>query len=281
VDIAVDCSIEDWRLIEPAFDPTLEESWAMFTLPVGVHHMDGDLALWYVRSRRTSSDLDRGRRQQAMMKAAWQRILDLNLLGQLGDVWDQVNETVRTDIDLPAMIDLVPLALTIETDHIASYTLRYGEEIVAGRSPDGQSILIPQREAMIAMSNQFLTPPTENQIVREQPRVEIVNASGWSELALVAADRLAWEGFVPFISEEEIPRQEWTSLIDYTGQAKGSSRETLRAVLRLRGDAVVDEPVAERQVDFRVVIGSAYRSCTHGVIEPLPPNEEDEVEFSS
>jgi len=45
IDITVDCSIEDWRLIEPDMDITVEENWERFTLWSGLHHMDGDTAL--------------------------------------------------------------------------------------------------------------------------------------------------------------------------------------------------------------------------------------------
>ncbi len=77
IDISVDCGIQDWRLKSPDLDPGKADNWAMFTLPIGVHHLDGDLALWYARSRRTSSDFDRGRRHQALLRALWQRILRL------------------------------------------------------------------------------------------------------------------------------------------------------------------------------------------------------------
>src|SRR5690606_2262066 len=40
VEVAVDCAIQDWRLREPGLDPTVEDNWEMFTLPVGVHLMD-------------------------------------------------------------------------------------------------------------------------------------------------------------------------------------------------------------------------------------------------
>lgn len=272
VEISVDCAIEDWRLIDPTLDPLLEESWAIFTLPVGVHQMDGDTALWYVRSRRTSSDIDRGRRQQAMLKALWQRILELDLLNQMDDVWTQLTETVRTDIALDEMIGLVPLALTIQSDHIASYTMRINQEIVLGTSPEGSSILVIQPEPMRNLISRFLTPPTQSQIAREQPQIEIVNASGVPELARVAADRLALEGFIPVISADSAPYQDMTQLYDFTGQTKGSSLAALQSVLRLRGDGVIVEPSANRRVDFRVVIGGAYHACTHGVIEPAPPS---------
>jgi anionic cell wall polymer biosynthesis LytR-Cps2A-Psr (LCP) family protein len=33
-----------------------------------MHQMDGDLALWYARSRLTTTDFDRGRRQQQLLQ---------------------------------------------------------------------------------------------------------------------------------------------------------------------------------------------------------------------
>lgn len=286
IELSVDCAIEDWRLIEPDLDPTLEENWELFTLPVGVHQMDGDLALWYVRSRRTSSDIDRGRRQQAVVRALWQRVVALDLPDQLSDIWGQVNEYVETDIPLGDLLDFVPLALTIDSSHIAAYTLRINQEITLGRSFDGMSILVPQPDAMAAMMQQFLTPPTQSQLVRERPSVEIVNASGFSDLAQVAADRLALEGFVPQITPEMAPTRELTLLYDFTGQTKGSSLATLQDALRLRDDRVVSEPAANRTVDFRVILGTSYESCTYGVIQPDPPltteGEADEsvIDFS-
>ena len=124
VEISVDCAIQDWRLKEPDLDQTVEENWQKFTLPVGVYQMDGDLALWYARSRKTSSDFDRGRRHQALLRALLARIRNLNLVSQLSDIWPQVMETVQTDVGLDEMIDLAPLALSLDPSRIASYTFR-------------------------------------------------------------------------------------------------------------------------------------------------------------
>ena len=68
VSMAVSCPLEEWRLLSPELDPTLEENWGRFKLEAGMHQMDGDLALWYARSRLTTTDFDRGRRQQPQAK---------------------------------------------------------------------------------------------------------------------------------------------------------------------------------------------------------------------
>jgi len=273
IELTVDCTIQDWRLSEPDLDPVIEDNWEIFTLDAGVHNMDGDLALWYVRSRRTSSDFDRGRRQQDMMRALWRRILELDLLNQLPDIWGQVTEIVETNATLEDMAGLIPLALTIDTSHIAAFTFRPNVEVTFGNSPDGFNVLVPVHPAVEELVGQIMLPPTERQLVQEHTTIEVVNGSGVPGLEQVAADRLAWEGFVPQVSEEGAAFRNYTVIYDYTGQTKGSSIEALQAILRVSDEGIVLEPDPNREVDFRVILGGMYYSCTHGVLLPNPELE--------
>lgn len=277
VEVAVDCAIQDWRLREPGLDPTIEDNWEIFTLPVGVHLMDGDLALWYARSRRTSSDFDRGRRHQALLRALWRRIRGLNLIDQISDVWPQVLETVDTNITLEDMLGFAPLALSLDTSRIASYFFRPNIEVSFWRSPEGASVLAPNRDAIATLERQMFEPPTQHQLVQEGARIEVVNASGVRDLDDVAADRLAWEGFVPVIGTPMPNYREYTVIYDYTGQTKGSSLGTLQSVLRVGNEGVIIEPDPNRMVDFRVVIGGSYYACTHAVQPPVTPTPEPEA----
>jgi LCP family protein required for cell wall assembly len=277
VELSVDCSIQDWRLREPELDPAVEENWEMYTLPVGVHTLDGDLALWYARSRRTSSDFDRGRRHQALLRALWQRVRGLNLVEQLADVWPQVLETVQTNLTLEDMLGFAPLALALDSSRIASYVFEPNVEVRFWRSPEGSSVLAPNREAIAALERLMFQPPTEHQLVREGARVEVVNASGMRGLDRVAADRLAWEGFVPTIGDPAPAYRDFTVIYDYTGQTKGSSLGTLQSVLRVGNEGLVIEPDPNRAVDFRVVIGGSYYACTHAVAPPSTPTPETEA----
>lgn len=268
VDIAVDCGIQDWRLIEPGLDPTVEENWSLYTLPVGVHTLDGDLALWYARSRRTSSDFDRGRRQQAIMRGIWRRLNELGLYTQIADVWPQILENVETNLTLGDVLQLAPLAATIDTSRLASYVLRPNQEVYSWQSPEGSSVQAINRDNMASLIAQFLLPPTENQLVQEHARIEIVNASGVADMDDVAADRIAWEGFTPLIGPAAAAYQNQTVIYDYTGQSKGSSLAVLQAILRVNDENVVIEPDGSSEVDFRVVIGGSYYACTHAVVPP-------------
>jgi len=128
---------------------------------------------------------------------------------------------------------------------------------------------MPNRDAVQSLMNHVMQPVTQHQLVREGSRVDIINGSGTGELSRVAADRLAWEGFVPTISQETASYQSGTVIYDYTGSTKGSSLGTLQAALRVDPANIVLEPNSDREVDFRVVLGGAYNSCTYQATSAL------------
>jgi polyisoprenyl-teichoic acid--peptidoglycan teichoic acid transferase len=274
IEIAVDCGIQDWRLREPELDPQVEENWEMFTLPIGIHTLDGDLALWYARSRRTSSDFDRGRRHQVILRAMYHKIRQMGLIEQIHDVWGQVTEIIETDIALDEMIALGTTALSLRPDQLASYTFRPTIEAQSWRAPDGASVQLPVQEAVEGLLQQFMSPATTLQIGQEQPHIQVINASGVNDLGWVAGERLAWEGFDVTVEQDLSLYQQQTTLIDYTGQSKGSSLAQLQSVLRVEADDVTVEPTGERAFDFRVVLGGDYYACTYNVAPPVPLDDE-------
>jgi LCP family protein required for cell wall assembly len=268
VELVVDCAIQDWRLREPTLDPAVEDNWEQYTLPVGVHTMDGDLALWYARSRRTSSDFDRGRRQQALLQGIWQRIRQLGLDTQVADVWPQLLDLVDTNMPVEAVLDLLPVALALEPAQLAHFTLHNGQEVRSWQSPEGSSVLAPNREPLRETLEQFLTPPTSNQLRANPVRVEVVNATGIRDMDRVAAWRLAWEGIIPTIAAPAPRALGYTQLIDLSGQAKASPSELVMHALNLRPAALTIAPDPGRSSDFRLIVGQDYFPCTYNVLIP-------------
>ena len=112
--ISVDCALTDWRLKDPALDPGLEESWEEYTLGIGHYRLDPYMALWYVRSRKTTTEIDRGRRQMDVLRAMWQQMQSMGLLAQIEQLWPLVTGWVDTDLSLTDMLALVPLATTLD-----------------------------------------------------------------------------------------------------------------------------------------------------------------------
>lgn len=270
VEITVDCALQDWILKAPDLDPQNEENWELLTLPVGVHVLDGRTALWYARSRRTSSDFDRGRRQQDLVRAIGLRLRQLGLLEQVSVLWGQVTDIVETDLQVQDVLELIPVALTLDSDRIAQYVFVPHVHVESWLTPSGAAVQLPIREAVEALMRQFLQPPTANRLVRSGPRVEIVNATGYAGMDRVAADLLAWEGFHAIAAGAENRYAAQTTVYDFTGRIKGGILDELLVALHLPSAPVVVSPDPGRTTDYRIILGGDYRTCHHNVMPPVP-----------
>jgi LCP family protein required for cell wall assembly len=135
IQVDVDCPIQD-NFVSPD-SPNGYESLA---LTAGRHVLDGRTALLYSRSRHGRSDLDRARRQQAVLAGMWRRAARFDTLGRLPALWEKVAKRVRTDLDLGAVLRYASLAQSVGGEGIHGLVL--GEPTVyQWRSPEGQSAL--------------------------------------------------------------------------------------------------------------------------------------------
>ncbi len=269
VDLAVDCPIQDYRF--EGYDDWGEPIYRLYTLPIGLHHLDADMALWYARSRRNSSDFDRGRRQMQLLRAIWREANEQGLLGQAVELWPRLNEIVETNLALPDILGLLPIALNLDPSRIESHNFIRTYHTTPWQTPDGDYVQLPVWETVSQLIDNFYLPPTENQLVQEGARIEVLNGTPNEGWAWVAAERLAWEGFVPIVGGQA-DRTDYTDtvIIDYTGRTKGSSLNAIVDVLNANSNNVRIEPDPNREVDFRVILGSNYDSCTFAVLPPEP-----------
>jgi polyisoprenyl-teichoic acid--peptidoglycan teichoic acid transferase len=87
-----------------------------FRLTAGVHHLDGETALAYARSRRGAGDNDftRARRQQQLLVAIRDRLTDPTLLPKLPAIIDAGSRTVRTNFPQDRLQEMLGLARSVE-----------------------------------------------------------------------------------------------------------------------------------------------------------------------
>lgn len=109
--------------IEVDVECSYRDGMAGLYIAPGHHTMDGQLALKYVRSRYTTSDLDRNRRQQQVIWAVRQAIVSKNLLPRLPAIYTAVSGSVETDIDLITAVRLLRFGLNLEPGHVYSLAL--------------------------------------------------------------------------------------------------------------------------------------------------------------
>jgi LCP family protein required for cell wall assembly len=261
VQMAVSCPLQDWRLISPELDPTVEENWEQFRLEAGTHQMDGDLALWYARSRLTTTDFDRGRRQQQLLQAMLNQSVDLGLVARAPELWLAFEDVVETNMDIGRILQLATIAPGVRANGVQHLYL--AGKMQAWTIPEsGANVQLPVWEGENMMADTFrrlFLPPALNRADRAPITVEIINASQYPAQALLAADNLAWYGFAPVISDPIEP-QETTELTYYGQNFKGSYDWLFSWVMGKPQENIelVDE---ESPYNYRVVIGDDYNPC--------------------
>lgn len=263
VEMAVSCPLEDWRIKSPDLDPNLEENYERYTLEPGMHYMDGDLALWFARSRLTTSDFDRGRRQQQLLQAMLNQGVDVGLLGRIPELWSTYNEVVETDMDIGRLLQLATIAPGVRESGIQHLYL-------AGKTqswtvPDsGAQVQLPVWEGDNMMYDTFrrlFLPPALNRADRAPITVEIINATEYPNQDKLAADNLAWYGFQPIIGEPLGEVREKTEMTYFADNLKGAYEWLFSWVIGRPAGEILLDGETESAVNYRVILGQDYNPC--------------------
>lgn len=255
VDVPVECELHDTFP-----NPENPEEGIDVDFTPGIQHLDGRHALWYVRSRWSTHDFDRNRRQQQVLRALYRQALDLDVLSRIPQLWGAIRGAVETDLGLDEMIylGLVSSRLSwtdIKSRFISSAYLTYWT------SPNGAHVLLPIPGALGPVIAEALQPPAAGRANQPPFNVEVIDGTGRPGLAAVAVERLRWEGFVVTgvtPAEQAYPR---TQIVDLTTTTKGSPLWLISRLYRRSADDIVRQPTEGSSVDFRIILGSDYDPC--------------------
>lgn len=122
----------------------------------GETHMDGGQALWYSRSRKTTSDFDRNRRAQDVVLAIFRKAVNLNMLVKLPELYGLYREYVDTDVQLMDALPLLPMASSLmNTDNIHRYAVTPAM-VYNWITAEGAMVLMPDNYAISNMLNEAL-----------------------------------------------------------------------------------------------------------------------------
>ncbi|MFC2025948.1 LCP family protein [Chloroflexota bacterium] len=123
-------------------------------IPKGEVHMDADTVLWYVRSRKTTNDLARNRRQQEVLVAIGNKLLSAEAIKNAPKMYDAYDDAVMTDIGLFDVIKWVPLAVKlVNNPEINHYFIKYGM-LYDSITPGGAMVLIPNMQKVMKLIRQ-------------------------------------------------------------------------------------------------------------------------------
>ncbi|MBI9049368.1 MAG: LCP family protein [Anaerolineaceae bacterium] len=123
----------------------------------GTIHMDADTALWYVRSRKTTSDLDRIRRQQEVLKAIGKKVVSLDVILQAPVIYDRFINYVYTNLDYEAVMQLAFAAVHMNGEEsVHKYLIGQGQVYDYVFPGSGAMVLMPDMYAVNDLLNQAI-----------------------------------------------------------------------------------------------------------------------------
>jgi polyisoprenyl-teichoic acid--peptidoglycan teichoic acid transferase len=140
--------------------PTEDYGTEVFQIKKGRQTLDGATALKYARTRKSTDDFDRARRQQQVILAIRDRAQDPRVLASLvagaPDMLNTFGAAVKTDMTMTQMQQLAVLAQRLEKGKIKSAVLDENYTDYAF-TPKGDSVLIGNREKIATLRNAFFS----------------------------------------------------------------------------------------------------------------------------
>jgi LCP family protein required for cell wall assembly len=194
----------------------------------GWQSFDGERALEYARSRETTSDFDRSRRQQLVMLAVRQRVFSLNAIPRMLSLLGALQDNVRTNLRPGDMQQLADLAGKIKDQDIRRVAIDTSNLLRSGTSSNGQYILEP-------------LDPTYGALHRY--------------LAMALPDRSTLANQVPF-QVQDGSRRYW---LPY---GVGTPASIMTSLLQAQGwEASVAPPTTQRLTQTQILDGSGGRAA--------------------
>jgi LCP family protein required for cell wall assembly len=248
IDVDVDCPLPDLKLTS------------------GMHHMDGKMALKYSRSRYSTNDFDRGRRQRKVLMALWDQALTLNIIPRLPELWWMMANSFQTDLSLDQVINLAYVGAQLEPQRILNRAI--GSRHVQGwMTPQGASVLLPRQDKIRTLLENYYTPIDPNNLDgANKVAVRVLNGSQRKDADQLSAAHLRWAGFkVKAAGLAEHQNYAQTQILVYTGNTEAAQEiaQELKVpaanIQDLTGTA--EQPDPANPVDLQVILGRDYNPC--------------------
>jgi hypothetical protein len=233
--------------------------------------LDGALTLSYARERHTSmDDFDRSRRQQEVIMAIRDRLLQFNnlpkLLSRAPALYNELSSGIKTNLDLQQIIQLGSTIVNLPKEKLQQFSIS-PKEVSNGTSPDGLSILIPIPDDIRAIQQTVFstsgsasplsgTSTGEDVFRQEGARINVVNASGTPGRGQQAADALSSRGMNITSVNENGNFQQQSSF--YISNSKPFAIQAIATLFQIESNRVQLALDPSAQSDVTLFIGADW-----------------------
>jgi LCP family protein required for cell wall assembly len=206
----------------------------------GWNHLTGSEALAFARTRSTEGgDFDRAARTQQVILAIRDKVLSFNMVGTLltkaPGLYNQISGGIKTNLTLEQMIQLAMVVKDVQRENIHQGVIDQ-DCLLSIDTFKEESYLIPDLAKIRELRNKlfssggvlgYATPPADQAALalRENAKIEVVNASGKDGMAGATKEWLIGKGFLDAnittrtaTTDEIFANPQYTLITDYTGR---------------------------------------------------------------
>ncbi len=263
IDLTVDQVLHDTQ-----FPKGETDDYMTVHFNAGPQHMDGERALQFTRSRYSTNDFDRSKRQQKVLLAVRQKVFSINAVPKMLGLFDALQKNVITNLTIADLRLLAEAARSQPDEDVHRIALDNTNLLRDTSSAIGQYILIAKDKDFEALQVFLAQVFLDRATLAEGATVQVLNgtdryplqpntaAEGWTDLIATTGLKMATPG------EANNKRYVTAEIHDYSG---GRARQTVDWLAGFLHATVVAEP-AEPAPAARVVVilGSDFTLRTLG-----------------
>lgn len=230
-----------------------------FYIEAGPQHMNGTVALKYARSRETTSDFDRSARQQQLLVALRDKVLNLGFLtnpSKLTAMMQILGDHLRTDFEANEMERLGELIKDVDTGSMASKVLDSSDNGPLVGYSNGGYYLKPKTgnwKEIQRIAHEIFTDPY---LAEENARLEVLNGTSEVGNGKEVSDILTSYGYNVINLDKANEVYQKTILYDYSN---GKYPYTVKFLRDRYNAEVKNQPTTSRSgIDIVLIVGEDY-----------------------
>lgn len=274
IDVDIQGSNGDPGVLDRNFDWRCNYDCYFVKYDNGVHHLDGEHALFLAMARGDiaptyglgNSNFDREKNQQKIIVALKEKAVSTGTLADVGKVTgliDALGNNLRTNFETKEIRTLMKVASEVKSDNIKTISLFDTDGgVVKSGSYGGASVVMPSAGIFNYSEIQTFIKQklSANPVTRENAQVVVMNGSETPGVAQTEADKLIEEGFV-VSGVENAPAGTYGAVEVYqVGEGMSATKTKLESLFKLKVKTSAPPVAVAEGTNFVVIFGQAPTS---------------------
>lgn len=252
-------------IYDPYYPDEKMKGYSPFRIKAGLQTMNGAAALKYARSRETTSDFDRAKRQQLLLLAIKDKAGSAGILANPKKIIDLINavgDHLLTNFSPEELTRLVEIVKDVNQNNIKQYVIDNGTDgILVSSTSKATGYILKPRAGDYSEIHQITKNIFENDshqsIKVEKALVTVLNGTGTSGTATDVAKILSTYGMSATPSYESITPRMTTTIYDYSAGKKKHTSQFLADKFKIKVIKKDPDPALDSNPDFEIILGSS------------------------